>query len=241
MKLLENILSPKDIQVFKKYWADNHQHAYVNGKPEGVHPGIGVHDHIDRRLLIKGNTQAYSILEKIVKAYFPDENYFWGNYQRQVTSHSLHVDEFGKDRPDMTYTIIFALDDRPKFKAIIFKELFNSCQDIEPYMEEKLKGPKISNISETEDLDHCADWRDLTRNYCDWLELEGIFTYKAGDAVLFDTNKIHVTSYWNKYPEFQSRDLVQIHIGTCAPSSYSKENQIKKGELVPDLTNVIIK
>jgi hypothetical protein len=59
--------------------------------------------------------------------------------------------------------------------------------------------------------------------------------------VLFDTNQIHVTSYWNKYPEFQSRDLVQIHIGTCAPSSYSKENQIKKGELVPDLTNVIIK
>ena len=191
--------------------------------------------------MIKENTQAYDILQKIVNTHFPGENYFWGNYQRQATSHSLHVDEFGKDRIDTTYTIIFALDTQPKFKAIIFKELFNSCQDIEPYMEEKLKSPKISNISETEDLDHCADWRDLTRNYCDWLELEGVFTYKAGDAVLFDTNQIHVTSYWNKYPEFQSRDLVQIHIGKRSPNSYNDQVQVTKGDLIPDLTNITIK
>lgn len=238
MKLLENVLSAEDIGMFKKYWNDNHQHAYVNGRPTGIHPGIGVHDHIDRRLLIKENTQVYAILEKIVKAHLPDETYFWGNYQRQATAHSLHVDEYGKDRPNMTYTIIFALDDQPKFKALIFKEIFNSCQDIEPYLEEKLKGSKISDISKTEDLDHCTDLHNATKNYCDWLELDGIFSYKAGDAVLFDTNQIHVTSYWNKYPELHSRDLVQIHIGKCSTSSYSKENQVEKGELVPDLTDV---
>ena len=65
MRIIENIFSPEDIQVFKKYWVNNHQHAYVNGKPTGLHPGIGVHDHIDRRLLIKKNTQAYDILQKM--------------------------------------------------------------------------------------------------------------------------------------------------------------------------------
>jgi hypothetical protein len=74
----------------------------------------------------------------------------------------------------------------------------------------KLK-KKVSNISEVEDLEHTYD-KNQESYMADYLNLDGIYSYKAGTAVLFDATQLHCTSNWKKYNEFPYRELLQIHI-----------------------------
>ena len=238
MRLLDNELSDSDIQVLRNYWNDNNQYAYVNGRPQGMHPDVGRYPHIDQRLLIKPDTEAYKILEQIVEKYFPKGTIFWANYQRQICPHDLHVDEYGRGRQEQTWTMIFALDTEPRFKVYVFEELFDSCADIEPWFEQRVKQAPVSDFSTREDTEHNLDPYLRGANRCDYLTLDGIWSYKAGSGVMFDTNQIHTTSYWVKYPDLVTRDLVQLHIGVPAAESYSDDEQANKGDLVPHLSDM---
>jgi hypothetical protein len=71
---------------------------------------------------------------------------------------------------------------------------------------------KLSNISETEDLEHTYD-ENQESYMADYLTLDGTYSYKAGNGVLFDATQLHCTSNWKKYEEFPHRELLQIHVG----------------------------
>ena len=241
MQLLPGSLTADHISVLKEYWNNNHQYAYVNGRPVGTHPDVGRYPHIDQRLLIKPGSRAHTILKNIVEQHFAPGTNFWANYQRQICPHALHVDEYGKDRTQPTWTMIFALDTEPRFKVYVFKELFNSCADIEPYFQQRVGQPPVSDFSSREDVEHNLDCYDPQANRCDHLELDGVWSYQAGDGILFDTNAIHTTSYWVKHTDLKIRDLVQLHIGAAEETSYDREAQANKGEVVPDLADMRVK
>lgn len=220
MRLLKNILSQEDIDIFRDYWEKNNQHTYINAWTNAGHPHANRSDFIDRRLLILPNTRAGDVVKRVVDQIWPGENQIlWANFQQQSICHMLHVDEYGKDRTNPTWTIILALDTQPKWKAVIFQEQFNSGADLVDYISNKINYslPPRNNSSDEHDLQHMDNWRNgINFNPCHWLEVDGVFTYCAGDGVLFDTNQAHTTNNWVKYPEFQYRQLVQIHVGKPA-------------------------
>jgi len=234
MQIFENLLSDDDIVVLKDYWEKNNHLTYKNAFPTPYHPYKDRSDFIDRRLLIVVGTPPWRILKKIVDKIDPSNQPIWCNYQRQSICHQMHVDEYGKDRgPDQkTYTLILALEDQPKFKTIVFKETANDNQEMVnlvtnlPYTT-----PRKNNSSVDHDLDHMDAWENgINYNCSDWLELDGVFSYRKGWGVLFDTNQLHTTSNWCKYPEFKYRDLVQIHFGKNAGHLSETHFDIGNGE-----------
>jgi hypothetical protein len=235
MKILENIITEEEIKIFQDYWNKNNHLSYINAYPGDNHPNKDLANHIDKRLLIVDDTEPWKILRRIVDQYFPNEK-IWANYQRQTMAHQIHVDNYGKNRLSPTYTIIITMDDEPLWKTIIFKEMVNECDDMGDFFG-KLNysvEPK-HKISETEDIEHCDNWHN-GKNYnpCDWLTLDGIYKYKRGWGVLFDTNQLHLTSNWRKYSQFTHRDLIQIHIGD--DSNHGKTKFY--GEEIPSVTDI---
>jgi hypothetical protein len=238
MQYLENVINEEEIEIFKNYWEKNNSQSYINGATGDYSPAKKFSDYQDRRLLIVEGTRSHNILRRVVDSFFPVDTPFWANYQRQSAPPQLHVDEFGRDRTSPTWTIIMAVDTVPEFKAIIFKELANDGDAAFEIVRSRIDSrmPKISNISETEALDHALygpiDDTGIIPNMCDWLEVDGIFQYKAGCACLFDTNQLHITNYWRRYPQFEYRDLVQLHIGVGSSGNSGEER--RKGDLIPN-------
>jgi hypothetical protein len=232
MQYLDNILSEDDIAVFRSYWDKNNDQSYINGTTGDSNPAKAFSKYQDKRLLIANGTKSYAILRRIVDSLFPKDTHFWANYQRQTAPPQLHVDEYGRDRDNPTWTIILALDTVPEFKAIVFKELANECVEAFNIPAGRIQSgmPRISNISETEALDH-APYGDL--NLCDWLTVDGIFQYKAGCGCLFDTNQLHITNYWRRYTQYEYRDLVQLHIGQPKYAGDVAEER-RNGDPIPE-------
>lgn len=240
MQIIQNLISSLDIEIFKNYWEKNHHLAYVNGYPQDWHPFGDQADHIDRRLLIVPNSRAGEIIQRIVRQVLPGETDTWSNYQRQALPHTLHVDEYGRDRTNPTYTIIIALDNEPRNKTLIFKEEFNTCLELDRYLEASAaeSRPWLSDISAVHDVEHMIK-RPHWPHVCNFLTFDDYFPYQSGHMVLFDTNVAHCTSNWKKYPDIKKRDLVQIHIGKVAPTSYKEEEHITKGDPIPQLDAMI--
>jgi hypothetical protein len=234
MQLLENALSDDDIAVLKNYWEKNNHLYYINAYTADDHAYREKSDFIDRRLLIVEGTKAWNVVRKVVDTVLPGEP-IWANFQQQTICHELHVDEYGKDRENPTWTIILALEDQPKFKAVIFKEIFNDGFALSKAISElPYDQPPQTNVSETDDCDHMDKWvNGKNYNWCNWLTLDGVFTYRKGWGVLFDSNQAHTTSNWVKYPEFTYRQLVQIHIGKTALTNDTHARE-GRGQLPPD-------
>lgn len=228
MQILNNILSPSDISALKEYWDQNYSKAFVNGRPQGWHPLSHLADHVDRRLLIGGDTVAHTIIRKIVDQLFPaKQEPLWANYQRQVLPHTLHVDEYGRNRKNPTWTIVIALDNEPRHKTVLFKNQFNDGTQLREYLNRQCTvAAKSNNISSHEDLDHLFD-SGFGVNLADYLDVEIVNPYTAGTGILFDTNQAHCTSNWRKYRDIAYRDLIQIHIGESSKDSYDEQDQLK--------------
>lgn len=240
MRQLGLWLCAEEVAVFKEYWKQNNHYAYINWRPESPNVDLSKYAYIDKRLLIKPGSQAWQILRDKVDQLYPAGTVFWANYQQQIYPHSLHVDEYGRDRKQPTDTIICALDTEPKFKVYIFKEWFNDCASIEPFFVQCKGQPAVSNFSDLEDVEHCMDLYQPTANRCDYLTVDGVFSYQQGHAILFDTNQIHTSSYWVKYPEFSTRDLLQLHIGEPSRTSFDQDNQITHGTAIPDVDSMTV-
>jgi hypothetical protein len=236
MRLLPEILSDSDIQSLRSYWDRYNQHSYINCWTYDGHVYQSRSKHIDRRLVIAEQTVQGSIIRNIVDNIWPDQKQsFWANYQRQSVCHQLHVDEYGTNRQNPTWTIIIALDTVPEWKAVIFKEQFNSNDELNNYIAKiDYSTPPCNDYSQLYDLDHMDKWVGQDNyNFCNWFELDGVFEYQAGHGVLFDTNQAHTTNNWPKWPQFSHRDLVQIHVGTSVSSSSNFHDIKKGGETVP--------
>ena len=209
MKFLDNTLSTEQIDLFKQYWDSNLDRRYVNWK-------IG-DEVLDHRMLVRPNPVLWKIITDIVSKDFSSTVEIWSALQSQRFAHHIHVDDYGVEKyPDVPmYTYIFALDTVPEFKTIVWKEVVKSNADMPNYLKlwnlKKQNTPKISNISQAQDLEHTYD--DNAKDYlCDYLTLDGVFAYQAGSGVLFNGRQLHCTSNWLKYKKFNSRELLQIHV-----------------------------
>jgi len=235
MQIFENLLSDDDINTLKEYWEKNHHHSYKNVFPTPDHPYKDRAAFIDQRLLIVEGTSSWQILRNIVDKIDQSSPPIWCNYQRQSMCHRIHVDEYGKDRgPDQqTYTIILALETQPKFKTIVFKETANDGNEVVEVIKNlPFAEPRKNNSSVEHDMDHMSNGSNY--NCADWLTLDGVFSYQKGSGVMFDTNQLHSTSNWCKYPEFTHRDLVQIHFGHNAGSLSRTHYETGNGERPPN-------
>jgi hypothetical protein len=210
MLLCPNELSEKDIQTLKKYWDDTQDKVYVNWIQDGKV--------LDRRLIVKEDSEAFDIVERIVKKYFKEYAVIWGGYQRQNFAHQIHIDDYGEEFAGMyRYTFIFSFLTEPRFKTIVWKETAWNNAALHELVTKWGKQRKIlkkkSNISTVEDLEHTFDTNQ--QDYLsDYLELDGVYTYQEGSGLLFDATQLHCTSNWIKYEDIPYRELLQIHVVT---------------------------
>lgn len=208
MKVLKNFITPDQITLLKNHWVEQNHCKYINWQ---INDTI-----IDHRLTISPKTELFNILKDQVIKDFPNYISMWSALQQQTNPHSIHIDDYGNDFPNCNrYTYIIALDTVPEFKTIVWKDTAWDNDDL--YILVRTWGETIedtvkkSNISEIEDLEHTFD-ENQQKYLCDYLDLDGIFQYHAGDACLFDATQLHCTSNWRKYPQYQSRQLLQIHV-----------------------------
>jgi hypothetical protein len=208
MLTLDNIVSEEEIVLFKQYFQNNFDKKYINWQ-------VG-DEIIDHRLPIDKNSLEFQIIRRIVANNFSDTVDIWSAYQRQTNPHGIHIDDYGSDHPSLfRYTYILAMDTEPKFNAIIWKEKAWDNDKLHTFVAQwgKTKNlkKKVSNISETEDLEHTFD-KNQESYMADYLTLDGIYSYKKGTGVVFDATQLHCTSNWKKYKEFRYRELLQIHV-----------------------------
>jgi hypothetical protein len=209
MIICHNELSVEEIQIFKNYWNNNQDSAYINWVQDN--------QVLDRRLTIEPDSPEMSIIKRIVGKYFDKIDDLWSAYQRQNFCHNIHIDDYGNEQDGFIYTFVLSLDTEPRFKTIVWKEQCASNEELHKYInrwgEERASIAKKTNISDIEDLDHTYD--ENQQDYmCDYLDLDGVYTYKAGSGVLFNAKQFHCTSNWKKYSDIPYRDLLQIHVAS---------------------------
>lgn len=214
MKYLPNVISDTECETFKEFWRrEEADRAYVNWEENGVV--------LDRRLQVLHTDAEWEIIMRIVNENFATTEQVWAAYQMQNFAHNIHIDDYGKDQPLPTYTIVISVLTEPKFKTIVWKEVGANNQELQQtildfYQDTDTQRTRITNISETEDLDHTPP-RQPGMQFVDYLNLDGVFSYKKGDAVLFNARQYHCTSNWTKYPEFTGREFLQIHVVSTDP------------------------
>jgi len=216
MEVFKNEISPHTIEIFKEHYKKYKDDKSVND--------INLHE-IDIRTRIFPTHKAWDEIKKICIKHFPSitDKEIYANYQRQFKPTFMHVDEYGAYRESDTWTIIIPLHTDTRLSVVIFKKIFNTNEDLQkfiinfPYETEK----KCNNISQLVPLQHTPnDWKNPENFLSDYLELDGVFYYNEGDYVLFDTNKLHVTSNFSILPEYKFKDLIQIHIGKSNRKGY---------------------
>jgi hypothetical protein len=206
MRHIEKILTPDQVEQFKAYWTNNERYKYVNYELNG--------EVLDHRLKIREDSPEFRIIEDIARRDFKNITNLWAAYQRQTFAHQLHIDDYGRDKEGICYTYVISMDTNPKFKTLVWQEQFQDNDAFRDYVmnwNDVFKTlPKLSNLSEVEDLDHtCVNDGEYL---VDYLTADGVYTYVAGDGVLFNGRQVHCTSNWKKYKEIPYRELLQIHV-----------------------------
>lgn len=209
METFTNALSRDTIDTFKQYFNDFKDEKSLNDVNQ-----FG----IDVRTIIRSGSSAFEKIKEIVKRHMPDvdEDTIYANYQRQVKPTFMHVDEYGTDREQKTWTIIIPMHDDPRLRVVLFKNFFNTNNDLKEFIQnfDYENSERISEVSKQVPLSHTPNnWKNTDQMLVDYMDLAGVFEYKLGDYVLFDTNVAHVSSDFTMYPEYKFKDLVQMHFG----------------------------
>lgn len=204
MIFLESIISNDEINTIRDFYELHKDECYVNWQEEDKI--------IDIRCTIPSE---FAIINKIVKTYFKNPLDVWAGYQRQSKPHNIHIDDYGINEIKDIYTLIISLDTIPEFKTFVWKEQASSNAELHKYVakwgEDRSTLIRLNTISEMEDLEHT---KDINQDdyMCDYLELDGIYSYKKGCGVLFSAKQFHCTSNWVKYKKWEYRELLQIHV-----------------------------
>ena len=124
MQIFQDALSPTTIDVFRKHYADNKDDDSINQ--------INSHE-IDIRTMMLPGTEAFAEVRKLCLKHFPDteDNQIYANYQRQTKPTFMHVDEYGKNRKQKTWTIIIPMHTDERLGVVLFKEMFNGNEDLQ--------------------------------------------------------------------------------------------------------------
>ena len=210
MQIFHNALSLTTIDIFRKHYESKKDDVSINL--------INAHG-IDTRTIMLPGSEAFAEVRKLCRKHFPgtEDEQIYANYQRQTNPTFMHVDEYGKDRKQKTWTIIIPMHTDERLGVVLFKESFNCNEDIKKMVETFPYDTSVkkSDVSQQVPIDHTPlNYKKENDYLADYLELDGIFKYKIGDYVLFDTNQLHCSSNFKVFKEYEHKDLVQIHIGT---------------------------
>jgi hypothetical protein len=207
MKTYNNLLSPEECESFKTFWKNNKDKSYVNWEFEN--------EVLDRRLEVTSEyTEHWDIIRRITETVFNKTYDIWSAYQEQSFCHNVHTDDYSlwtQSEHGTMYTIILSLDNVSQFKTIVWQD---ECADNEELSKkirlwELKKNKKCSDISQQQDLEHTVQHNE--EYFCDYLNLDDVYTYKQGGGAAFKATQLHCTSNWKKYPQFKNRQLLQIH------------------------------
>lgn len=215
MNLFKNLISNDEIKMFTNYFDKNKKHQLVNWDNERNVP-------LDIRLIVRPPSDEWKIIKKIIYSIAPDTISMYNAIQRQYFPHGIHIDVYDIPNPN-TFTLVLALETVPEFKTIIFQEKFENKDVYKKYlnkMSDSIDQMEIkNNFSNEQDLEHT---KLINEKYflCDYLTPDGIFTYSAGDGVVFNSRKLHCSSNWVKYKKFTERNLLQIHFSTAEPHDF---------------------
>jgi hypothetical protein len=217
MEIFRDAVSLDTIDIFRRH----HQTHSLDQSLNHINRG-----NIDVRTLITEDTNAFDEIKKICQKHFPDvkDGEIYANYQRQSNPTFMHVDEFGTDREEKTWTIIIPMHTDERLSVVILKNYFNNNEDLKKFVMEfdYEKSTKKNDVSKQVLLTHTPNnWRNPSQYLADYMDLDGVFKYKIGDYVLFDTNQAHASSDFKIYPEYAYKDLVQIHIGKSASRGHN--------------------
>lgn len=188
---------------WQQHWEENKNNSHMLG------------EYIAKRIQIK-NGKALEHVKTIIGYHFNNFQMQFAGHQRQYDAHSLHMDETGTDRKHMTYTLLVPLSHDKRIKTVIFNEPANTNQEIQNRIMEYGKTtsplPIKSNVGETE-LAHTSRHWQHGQYFADTLELKGMFEYKVGDYVIFDTNLIHSSNNWKKIDRWKDnyKEIIQAH------------------------------
>ena len=199
----ENKVTQSMVKCWREYWTHNQKSLHTLG------------NNIAERIIIKKGL-ALEYITNIIKEHFPNYKMDFAGMQRQSDAHELHMDETGTDRKFMTYTLLIPLEDDKRIKTIIYDSFANTNEDIRNRMmefgeiEQKLSFK--SNLG-AQELSHTAKHYKTGQYYADTLELHGVFEYKLGNYVIFDTNLVHSSNNWTALSEWQGKykEIIQVH------------------------------
>ena len=172
---------------------------------------------LDRRHIVQPGTVSYNTMIDILSPVIPRGTYFYMAYQRQFLPHQFHVDEV-YEHTDLNYakSAVVPLYDNPDniFKTIIWNKvcLTNTTlhEFFKEYVNDSSKFPAVSNVSQTEDVDHCWGGPPYL---VDAMPLDGVYDYQLGSIGMFDRTHIHCSSNWRKYKTIDHKDIIILHIG----------------------------
>ena len=209
MEIFRGSISKNTIDVFRQ-----HHQKYSADKSKNYVNQAG----IDIRTLIQEGTDAFDEVKKICLKHFPlvENREIYANYQRQSKPTFMHVDEFGADRTEKTWTIIIPMHTDDRLNVVLLKNYFNTNEDLKKFVInfDYDNAVKKNNASTQVTIDHTPhNYKNPDQYLIDYMDLDGIFEYKLGDYVLFDTNQAHASSNFTTLKENEHKDLVQIHIG----------------------------
>ncbi len=216
MQIFKDTLSAQTLDIFREHHA-----RFKDDKEQNM---INAHE-IDIRTLMQPGTEAFVEIKKICEKHFPNvqDDDIYANYQRQSKPTFLHVDEYGTNRKEKTWTIIIPMHTDDRIGVILFKDFFNTNDEIKQMVMnfDYSKATKKSTVSQDHPVSHLPfNYKNEDEKFIDYLELDGVFKYRLGDYVLFDTNQAHASIDFSVFPEYKHKDLVQIHIGSTADEGY---------------------
>jgi len=204
MQVFQNKISNTTLDIFRK-----HHEMFANDEAlNEKHYGAG-----EVKTLIKKGTLAYEEIIKICNNHFSEDVRMYAAYQRQVAPTELHVDS-NDDDDSPSHTICIPMHTDPRIGSVIFKEKFHTNEDFRSFLQDfpYESRKKLTNISERYDLGHTAYNYKNNDRLADFLQLDGAFEYKLGDYMLFEADQLHSSIDFRSYPEYEYKDLVQIHI-----------------------------
>lgn len=126
-------------------------------------------------------------------------------FERQTLPTALHVDP-----EPIVYTIIIPLHDDPDVRTIAWKEQFDTVKDFEQFITNMKPAKKKSSISKSELINHCFD-KNKRINLADFLDFDGVFYYKSGDALVISGRQVHCSSDWRELKNYNYKDFAVIH------------------------------
>jgi hypothetical protein len=224
VRTLENFVTPEQIQWFRADMAEFFLAGdYTEQRDDStdIFDKFGVADTFvkDRRHTLNQNDPGYQLVKKLLHTACPElpENlYFYMAYQRQYFPHAQHVDAIGPDGdPTHAYTAVIPLDENVNgiFKTLVWDKdcwTYEEFNDFRwDFIDNEQKYPKIGNVTELYDVDHC----ETGRNLADYIPLEGVYEYQLGTAGIFKRTHVHASSNWHKYKLFDHKDIIILHIG----------------------------